>query len=171
MDFVNIMTYDYAGEWSDIAGHNAPFTASSRDPDHGSIQAGMAYWVKRGIPREKLNLGLPNYGHGFDVREPYMKLARGGKPSKVGELDYREAVKLLDQGWTRTVDGETGVPWLLAPDHTAVFGYDDTESLARKTRWGMAEGYGGIFFWDINADRMPDGSHPLVNAAVTALRN
>jgi len=168
-DFVNVMTYDFAGEWGEIAGHNAPLDKSSRDPEGGSVKDAMAYWVKRGIPKAHLNLGLANYGRGFDVAQPYMKVAKDAK-SKVSELDYRDGIKLLAQGWTRTVDGETGVPWLLAPDHSAVFGYDDAESQTKKTRWGVAEGFGGIFFWDINADRMPDGSHPLVDAAVTALK-
>lgn len=168
-DFVKVMTYDFAGDWGEIAGHNAPFDKSSRDPEGGSIKDAMAYWVQRGIPKSHLNLGLANYGRGFDVAEPYMKVAKDAK-SKVGELDYRDAIKLLAQGWTRTVDGETGVPWMLAPDHTAVFGYDDAESQAMKARWGQAQSFGGIFFWDINADRMPDGSHPLVDAAVAALK-
>lgn len=168
-DFVNVMTYDFAGPWSEVAGHNAPLTTSSRDPEGGCVQAAMAYWVGRGLPKDRLNLGLPNFGHGFDVKEPYMKVTRGAH-SKVSDLDYREAVQLIAQGWTRTVDAETGAPWLYAPDRSAVFGYDDPDSLARKVRWGKAEGFGGIFFWDMNADRLPDGSHPLTNAAVAALR-
>jgi chitinase len=167
-DFVNVMTYDFAGEWGGIAGHNAPLDKSSRDPEGGSIKDAMAYWVKRGIPRDHLNLGLANYGRGFDVALPYMKVATDAR-SKVSELDYRDAVKLLAQGWTRSVDGEAGVPWLYAPDHSAVFGYDDPESQAKKIVWGKSEGFGGIFFWDINADRMPDGSHPLVDAAIVEL--
>lgn len=51
-----------------------------------------------------------------------------------------------------------------------MYGYDDPESLARKSRWAKTEGFGGIFFWDMHGDLMPDGSHPLVNAAVKALR-
>ncbi len=168
-DFVNVMTYDFAGEWGETAGHNAPLTKSSRDPEGGSVMDAMAYWAGRGIPKAHLNLGLPNYGRGFDVPEPYMKTKADAK-SKVSELDYRDAVKLLAQGWTRTVDGETGGPWLLAPDHSAVFGYDDADSLVRKVRWAKAAGYGGIFYWDINADRMPDGSHPLVDASASAWR-
>lgn len=35
MDWINVMTYDYAGDWTDYAGHNAPLHASSREPGQG----------------------------------------------------------------------------------------------------------------------------------------
>src|SRR6185503_13738229 len=84
-DFVNVMTYDYAGEGGELAGHNAQLMKSSRDHDGASVAGTMAYWVSRGIPQRQLNLGLANYGRGFDVAEPYLKTAKDAKPSRVGE--------------------------------------------------------------------------------------
>jgi len=55
-DFVNVMTYD--------------------GPDHGSMEQferGLAYWSERGLPREKIVLGVPFYG---DPDMPYYKIVQ-----------------------------------------------------------------------------------------------
>jgi len=53
-DFVNVMTYD--------------------GPDHGTMEQyehGLAFWVERGLPRNKIVMGLPFYG---DPNMPYYKI-------------------------------------------------------------------------------------------------
>ena len=70
-----------------------------------------------------------------------------------------------EQGWTRRWDDETKNPWLIAPDRSAVIGYDDAESVALKTEWAMKKGLRGVFFWQVAADRLPDGSNPLQEAS------
>ena len=55
-DFVNVMTYD--------------------GPDHGSMEQfdkGLAYWSGRGLPQEKIVMGVPFYG---DPNMPYFKLVQ-----------------------------------------------------------------------------------------------
>ena len=42
LDWVNIMTYDYAGDWTNYAGHNSPLHASPRQPN-GSPQLRRAH--------------------------------------------------------------------------------------------------------------------------------
>jgi GH18 family chitinase len=55
-DFVNVMTYD--------------------GTDHGTMEQfehGLAYWSERGLPREKIVLGVPFYG---DPDMPYYKIVQ-----------------------------------------------------------------------------------------------
>ena len=135
----------------------------------------MKYLVDRGMPANRLVIGLPLYGKGFGVSEPYASMKEsksGGRVPRGG--NYTTIAKLLQQqGWTRRWDDETKNPWAISPDGapngSAVIGYDDAESLALKTEWAMRQGFRGVFFWQIGGDLMPDGSNPLQEASRKAL--
>lgn len=169
MDWLHVMTYDMAGEWTDYAGHHSPLYASSKQPGNPrSTELAIKYLLDRGLPADRLALGIPLYGKGFMVSEPYArkkdptggsrKQARGGNYVYLYHLQTQE-------GWTRQWDDETKNPWLIAPDHSAVIGYDDDESVAMKTEWAMKHNLRGVFFWEINGDLLPDGTNPLQDAA------
>jgi chitinase len=169
MDWINVMTYDFTGDWTNYAGHHSPLFASSKQPQGRgrSTEATMKYLVEeRGLPANRLAVGIPLYGRGFGVKEPYAStkdakksaVPRGGNYSSLHRLER-------EQGWSRIWDDETKNPWLISPDHSAVVGYDDAESVALKTEWAMKQGFRGVFFWQIAADRMPDGTNPLQEAS------
>jgi chitinase len=168
MDWINVMTYDFAGDRSNYAGHNAPLFASSKQPTGRpvSIEATMNYLLdERGLPANRLAVGIPLYGRGFGVAEPYAS-TKGAPKVRLPQGNYSNLEKLLrEQGWTRQWDDETKNPWLLAPDRSAVIGYDDAESVSLKTAWAMKRGFRGVFFWQVGADRLPDGTNPLQEAA------
>jgi chitinase len=168
MDWINVMTYDYSGEWSECAEHNSPLFASSKlkESSPRSTEATMKYLVEeRKLPANRLAVGIPLYGRGFAVQSPYAS-TRGVPRTHLPRGEYSNLHKLLhDQGWTRRWDDETKTPWLLAPDGKAVFGYDDAESVGLKTEWAMQQGFRGVFFWQVAGDRLPDGTNPLQEAA------
>lgn len=172
MDWINVMTYDYAGEWTDYAGHNAPLFASSRQPSGAplSAEATITFLLKeRGLPPDRLALGIPLYGRGFAVGEPYAS-TRGAPKVRIPSGNYGNLHRLLhDRGWTLQRDDQTKVPWLIAPDRSVVIGFDDAESVALKAEWARRQGLRGVFFWEVAADRLPDGSNPLQEAARQAL--
>jgi chitinase len=165
------MTYDYAGDWSDRAGHNAPLFASTKRPGSRlSTAATMDYLVKeRGLPADRLAVGIPLYGRGFNVAEPYAP-TKGVPKGGIPRGDYANLEKLRrDQGWTRTWDDETKTPWLISPGKDRVIGYDDAESVGLKAAWAMSRGFRGVFFWQVAQDRIADGSNPLQEAARKAV--
>jgi chitinase len=168
MDWVNVMTYDFTGDSTNYAGHHSPLYASSKQPGGRarSTEATLKYLVEdRGLPANRLAVGIPLYGRGFAVSEPYAS-TRNATKARVPRGDYRNLHRLKnDQGWLRTWDDQTKNPWLVSPDHTIVIGYDDAESAAIKTEWAMKQGFRGVFFWQINGDRLPDGTNPLQEAS------
>jgi chitinase len=163
MDWVNVMTYDMAGEWTDYAGHHSPLFASSKQPGAPhSTELTIKYLIARGMPAHRLALGIPLYGKGFAVSEPYASTKDVGdrRPPRDGNYGALDRMQ-KEQGWVRQWDDQTKNPWLIAPDGSAVIGYDDSESIALKTEWAMKLGLRGVFFWQIGADLLPDGSNPL----------
>ena len=167
MDWINVMTYDYTGDWVDYAGHQSPLFGSAKQPgkEKHSTVATLEYLLNdRKVPPDRLALGIPLYGRGFPVSQPYAS-TKGVAKKRIPGGDYREIAKLMQAGWTRTWDDETKTPWLLAYDHSAVIGYDDAESVALKTAWAMQHNLRGVFFWQVLGDQMPDGKHPLQEAS------
>jgi chitinase len=168
MDWINVMTYDYTGAWTDFAGHHSPLFASSKAPvgQRRSVEATMKDLLdERGFPPDRLALGIPLYGRGFAVAKPYDS-TKGAPKTRIPQGDFRNLHTLEhEQGWTRQWDDETKNPWLLTPAGPIVIGYDDDESVAIKTEWAMKKGLRGVFFWQIHADRLPDGRHPLQEAS------
>jgi chitinase len=170
MDWLNVMTYDYSGDWTGYAGHNSPLHASSRQPGaKRSSELSIQYLLdERKIPADRLALGIPLYGRGFPVSEPYAS-TKGVPKTRLPQGSYRNLAGLQKQGWTRRWDDETKTPWLIAPDGKAVIGYDDAESVALKAKWAREKGLRGVFFWQVAADRLPDGTNPLQEAARKSL--
>ena len=168
MDWVNVMTYDYVGGWADFAGHHAPLFISTKMPTNNvlSSEMTMRYLVEeRGIPANRLALGIPLYGRVFAVATPYASTVGASKPSKA-TFNFRVIRQLQnEQGWTRIWDDETKNPWLIAPDKSEIVCYDDAQSVSLKTDWATKQGFRGVFFWQIAADRMPDGTNPMQKAA------
>ncbi len=98
--------------------------------------------------------------------EPYAPTKKGAPRPAVRGGSFSNIEKLIrDKGWTRKWDDETKNPWAIAPDGSAVIAYDDAESIAIKTEWGMKQGFRGVFFWEIRDDQTPDGHFPLQEAA------
>ena len=68
-DFVNVMTYD--------------------GPDHGTMkqfEQGLSFWTARGLPKEKIVMGLPFYG---DPNLPYFKIvAEDSSAAQTDKFSY-----------------------------------------------------------------------------------
>jgi chitinase len=126
----------------------------------------MKYLVERGVPARKLAVGSPLYGKGFGVAEPYASTKNASRERVPRASGYSSIARLMsEQGWKRQWDEETKSPWAIAPDGSAVIGYEDAESVSLRTEWAMQQGFRGIFFWQIGGDLLPDGSNPVQEAA------
>jgi chitinase len=168
MDFINVMTYDFFGGWSKQAGHHSALFESSKAKGV-STQKAMAYWHQiKGMPKDKLLVGLPLYSRGFAAAKPYDTVNRDA-PRPYQALAYHNLHQLIKDGWVHSWDDETKNPWLTSPKGDYVHSYDNEKSLALKTHWAIEQDYRGVFFWEIKQDRLEDGSNPLLEAAHKAM--
>ena len=167
MDWINVMTYDYTGEWTKYAGHQSPLFASSKQPGNPrSTELSMKYLLEeRGLPASRLAVGIPLYGRGFNVDKPYAS-TEGAPKRRLPRGDYANLHKLESSpDWNRQWDDQTKNPWLVSKKDPAVIGYDDPRSVGLKTEWAMKQGFRGVFFWQVHGDRLPDGTNPLQEAS------
>lgn len=69
IDFMVPMNYDVWGSWSATVGPNAPLddTCAATENQAGSAVSAVKKWKAAGIPSDKIVLGVPSYGHSFQV--------------------------------------------------------------------------------------------------------
>ncbi len=173
MDWINVMTYDYTGDWTNFAGHHSPLfrvvQAARRPAVDGAHDE---------IPARGTRHARQPAGGGHPTLRPWLRRVASlmHRPKAHPRPASRAATTTICTGSStrragRAVwDSETQNPWLIAPDHKVVIGYDDAESVALKTEWAMKQGFRGVFFWQIGADLMPDDTNPLQEASRAKLR-
>ncbi|KAK6151631.1 hypothetical protein DH2020_014266 [Rehmannia glutinosa] len=68
LDWINVMNYDYHGGWDPSAtgAHAALFDPNSNI----STSYGLGSWIRVGVPRSKLIMGLPLYGRTWQLKDP-----------------------------------------------------------------------------------------------------
>ncbi|KAI3604910.1 glycoside hydrolase family 18 protein [Moniliophthora roreri] len=71
LDYIAIMAYDVWGPWSSAVGPNAPLNDTCAAPanQQGSAVWSVDKWASAGIPRNKIVLAVPAYGHGYIVKK------------------------------------------------------------------------------------------------------
>jgi GH18 family chitinase len=108
-DFVNVMTYD--------------------GPDHGTMaqfNAGLDYWLGRGLPPDKIVMGMPFYSRPGEA--PYRKLVEADP-----QAAYQDTIE-----WNGATNSYNGIPTIQA-----------------KTRIAR-ERAGGVMFWTLDHDALGD---------------
>ncbi|WP_231933111.1 glycoside hydrolase family 18 protein [Botrimarina mediterranea] len=192
VDWLGVMAYDMADPWSLHAAHHAPLFPSSLDPEREkrSVATATRYWERqRGVPKDKLVVGVPFYGRSMPVAKPFEQLDPEQR-RRHQVMAFSAVRKLVDEGWRAEWDNESRAPWLSSPeppnepnaesdaplrtvdenvyDGPVLISYDDRNSVHGKAVWANEQGYRGMYFWAIHQDRMPDGRHWLIDAANNA---
>lgn len=93
VDAIHVMTYNYAGPWSQTTGFNAPLEALT--PGGHSVAMNMRQYLARGIPGEKLMVGVPYYGRGWN-RVPNVNDGLGQARPDAGVGEYLMALGNYD---------------------------------------------------------------------------
>ena len=161
LDWINLMSYDFNGGWSDRTGFNAGLFAASENEDKipgpNAADALQAY-LTAGVPPVKLQMGVPFYGRGWrgvaNVNNGLHQAHRGVSNGtwENGVLDYSDLVDNYLPTYTRHWHEEAKVPWLYNPDTGIMITYDDPESLALKVDYVNEQRLGGVMLWDLSSD-------------------
>ena len=115
-DFINAMAYDLTGPWNDKKGPHSPYSFAEES---------LAYWASRGLPAEKIVLGVPFYGYDDSSND-----------ASVAHQSFREIVDLDSNAY--------------AKDQIGRLFYNGHETMKKKVE--LANQFGGIMVWEITHD-------------------
>ncbi|GAA4276161.1 hypothetical protein GCM10022259_08850 [Aquimarina mytili] len=181
MDYFNMMTYDFNGGWSNIAGHNAPvYPYDGAEAPDFNWQTLLEKMKAMGVPSNKINFGAPFYGRGVvtdgaaDINAPTVKrnvtIQPDGPISTAA--DYTNwPLEVYDgtpnhffikqktgpgSGWTRKWDNQAKVPYMVKDNF--FLSYDDEESIAIKAQFINDNNLAGTIVWTVFGDLEFSGS-------------
>jgi len=183
VDFFTLMTYDYHGTWESYTGENAPLNARPDETGGNltlNVNYSVNYWLQLGAPAEKLTLGLPAYGHNWELKDPQQHGfyaptigpgTAGPYTAQPGTLGYNElCVDLAD--WSVIFDEDYAAPYAFLNEQW--MSYDNEESITDKVGLVNSLGLGGVSVWSIETDDFHGycggTKFPLITAAVNQLQ-
>ena len=175
LDWINIMTYDFHGPWGGetnaVTNFNSSLYAISDDPspypvnEDFNLDASVQLYIELGVPREKINAGLPFYGRSFagvPDENNGLFVSYTGVPGigtwEAGVFDYWDLNNnyINLNGYVSYWHSEGKVPWLYNPFAQIMITYDDEESIAEKASYIIAEDIGGAMFWEFSSDKFSE---------------
>ena len=152
VNWYNVMTYDYFGAW-DADGPTAPhspLTSYSGIPIPGFYaDAAIQKLKSKGIPSNKLLLGIGFYGRGW---AGVSQAAPGGSASGPAPGTYEQGVEDYKVLKTRCPATGTIAGTAYAYCGGQWWSYDTPSTIAGKLSYGRAQGLGGVFVWELSGD-------------------
>ncbi|AXT60222.1 T9SS C-terminal target domain-containing protein [Aquimarina sp. AD10] len=181
MDYFNMMTYDFNGGWSNIAGHNAPvYPYDGAEAPDFNWQTLLTKMTAMGVPASKINFGAPFYGRGVvtdgtaALNAPTVKrnvtIQPDGPVSTAADYthwpqevyDGTPNYFFIKQktgagsGWTKKWDDQAKVPYMVKGNF--FLSYDDEESIAIKAQFINDNNLAGTIVWTVFGDLEFSGS-------------
>lgn len=155
LDQVNIMSYEMAFNaegWT--TWHFSALTGEA--PNHpSSVSSSLAAWVKAGIPREKLGMGIGFYGTAWrHIDGPYKKYTHWSDYIESdNKMTWRKITELAKVG-TYHWDAAAQAGYLTFDppvfEQCRFISYESEQAIAAKGAWLKANGYGGALIWTLN---------------------
>ncbi|KAA8535298.1 hypothetical protein F0562_030301 [Nyssa sinensis] len=121
-----------------------------------STSYGLGSWIKAGMPRSKLIIGLPLYGRTWKLKDPRShdvgSAAVGlGPGDSQGIMSFFQ-VQIYNKENNAKVEHDMDTVSTYSVVGTSWIGYDDTKSKSIKIGYAQALGLRGYFFWAVNGD-------------------
>lgn len=184
LDFINLLSFDFHGSWEKplVTGHNSPLRKGQLDrgtTSYYNVEYAVGYWLNKGMPAEKVVMGIPTYGRSFTLASAETAVgapasgpgAAGPITESSGFLAYYEICQFL-QGAKIVRLQDQQVPYAVKGNQWV--GYDDVESVESKVQFLKSLNLAGAMIWSIDMDDFTgkscsQGPYPLVQAIKRSL--
>jgi chitinase len=169
LDFVNLMTYDMGTGFSAVSTFNAPMREVAEDPlgqpmrRWNNVVNAVRFYQEHDVPADKLVLGVPFYGRGFQVKsegpnhglyQPWDATFWPGGWKNIKALRENPA-------WAEYWHPVAASPWLYNAAERRFVSFETPESIGIRANHAKENGLRGTFMWELTDD---DAQHSLLTA-------
>ncbi len=163
LDYIQLMTYDFYGDWNSTTGHLTNLCASAAEPVSAEWQLSIDKAVRLfrdwyGVPADKILPGAAFYGRGWtgvDSTNTGLYQSKNGAAPGTYERGYelyRDLIPKISDGYTMYWDDLAKAAWLYNGEDQIFWTYDEPNALALKAQYIKYHDLGGIMFWEISGD-------------------
>jgi chitinase len=166
VDRVNLMSYDLVNGYSKMTGHHTPLGYSTFQKE--SVRAAVQFLDSLKIPMRKIVIGAAFYARVWEnVEDKNNGLYQPG--TFLDFVNYRdfETYFAAEEGFQEHFDPAAEAYYLYSPKRKRFATFDNLESVKSKTRYAMANGLGGIMFWQLAGDKYAAGLLDAIHATVS----
>jgi len=154
-DYINIMSYDYAGGWDAVSGHHTNLYVSSEDSNQYSAHRSIQAFIAAGVPAAKIVIGMAFYGKGWQMESTdnnglYRKAIRSARG---GGFTYLKDSLLNKNGYKEYWDATAKAPYLFNAEKKIFISYDNERSVKEKCKYVKHHDLAGAMFWEYNNDK------------------
>ncbi|QRV91839.1 chitinase [Ceratobasidium sp. AG-Ba] len=157
IDWFNLMTYDFYGNWDAVVENQAPIV--DQRLSNWSFTSAINIYLGLGVPSRQLVAGLPLYGRVWTLTDltqttpgsPGAAGIAGRCTAQKGYLSYFEIQEILNSQNGRGVNFVPGNGYYLTFDDQWV-GYDDEFSFVAKMDIIFKKNLGGAMLWAVDQD-------------------
>ncbi len=140
LDTINLIAYDFFGQWTHKSGHHAQLYSMSKDEPSGD--SGVRYLMSSGVPGKKILLGIPLFGRSFlHVTGP------GHKHRGVGGNDASFEYKHLPRKGTKEQVDKRAIAAHCVGGDGGFVTYDNPDTVKVKATFCMQKGLGVCSTW------------------------
>ncbi len=158
LDYVNLMTYDLRGGFTDVTGHHANLGPQTGDENGPSAVRTIKLFHDAGVPYDKMVLGAAFYCRMWTGVSSTEDNGLGKKSSTMGtgggDFDVLKANYINKNGYTRYFDEQAQAPYLF--DGKNFISYEDEVSIKAKCDYVKEHGLAGMMYWVYGASDLFD---------------
>ncbi|MBU3087929.1 glycoside hydrolase family 18 protein [Clostridium gasigenes] len=183
VDYIGVMTYDFAGSWDNVTGNLAGLYQNPADkirPKFNMDDAMKIFKDEYKVPADKILAGTPLYSRGWGGVEPGPNgdgLFQSAKSSFKGNLGdggqyswYDIPAMEKSSEWQKFRDPIARTPYLYNKSKKQFITYEDEQSLTERVSYVNKNNYGGLIVWDASGDNIKAG-HPMHTIMYNGFKN
>lgn len=164
LDFINLMSYDFAGGWDDTTGYLSNLYRPENNEQLISCNKAIQLFNQMGVPKNKLVLGAAFYGRGWTDVNPQNKGLFQKANGEGLEFSYKTLVlDYIDKNnYKSYYDSVAEAPYLWNDSLKTFITYENPQSIQAKCKYIEKNKLYGIMFWQYTGDY----KNELLNAII-----